>query len=213
MIICAFENSPSIPSFLVTKIVYIGYGQIKKMTLFLLPFHSCAPCIFISYCCLCQCQAVCYYYMPVSIIRIQKLFVIGNQLFFYLTNKETSKGWVCDNFHRKFHFFLGAIHERHQFKYLKNLTVKVCKIWCNDVYKSIPQCDILWGKIIERNCFNSIFNTKVILRASPFVCRFHCFVRDYLQTGYSDLLDISYLFNNYTLKCIKAKIFTFNQKK
>jgi hypothetical protein len=31
--------------------------------------HSCAPCppcIFISYCCLCQCQAVCYYYMPLS---------------------------------------------------------------------------------------------------------------------------------------------------
>jgi cytochrome b561 len=34
MIICAFENSPSIPSFLVTKIVYIGYGQLKKMTPF-----------------------------------------------------------------------------------------------------------------------------------------------------------------------------------
>jgi hypothetical protein len=32
--------------------------------MFLWPFHSCAPCIFISYCCLCQCQAVCYY-MPV----------------------------------------------------------------------------------------------------------------------------------------------------
>jgi hypothetical protein len=31
MIICAFENSPPpIPSFLVTKIVYIGYGQLKK---------------------------------------------------------------------------------------------------------------------------------------------------------------------------------------
>ena len=44
MIICAFENSPSIPSFLVTKIVYIGYGQLKKWLLFLLPFHSCAPC-------------------------------------------------------------------------------------------------------------------------------------------------------------------------
>ena len=44
MIICAFENSPSIPSFLVTKIVYIEYGQIKKWLLFLLPFHSCAPC-------------------------------------------------------------------------------------------------------------------------------------------------------------------------
>ena len=66
MIICAFENSPSITSFLVTKIVYIGYGQLKKWLLFLLPFHSCAY-IFISYCCLCQCQAVCYYYMPVPI--------------------------------------------------------------------------------------------------------------------------------------------------
>ena len=30
MIICTFENSPSIPSFLVTKIVYIEYGQLKK---------------------------------------------------------------------------------------------------------------------------------------------------------------------------------------
>jgi hypothetical protein len=39
-----------------------------------------------------------------------------------------------------------------------------------------------------------------------------CFARDYLQTGYSDMLDISYLFNNNTLKCIKAKIFSFNQK-
>ena len=34
MINCAFENSPSIPSFLVTKIVYIGYGQLKKWLLF-----------------------------------------------------------------------------------------------------------------------------------------------------------------------------------
>jgi len=59
------ENSPSILSFLVTKIVYTGYGQLKKLLLFLLPFQSCAPCIFISYCCLCQCKAVCYYYMPV----------------------------------------------------------------------------------------------------------------------------------------------------
>ena len=44
MIICAFENSPSIPSFLAIQIVYIGYGQLKKLLLFLLPFHSCAPC-------------------------------------------------------------------------------------------------------------------------------------------------------------------------
>jgi hypothetical protein len=35
MVICAFENSPSIPSFLATQIVYIRYGQFnKKMTPF-----------------------------------------------------------------------------------------------------------------------------------------------------------------------------------
>jgi hypothetical protein len=28
--LCAFENSPSIPSFLATQIVYIRYGQFKK---------------------------------------------------------------------------------------------------------------------------------------------------------------------------------------
>ena len=131
---------------------------------------------------------------------------------FYLTNKETSKGWVCDNFPRQFHFFLGAIHEKHRFKYIKNLTVKVCKMWCNDVYISSLQCDILWWKLIDRNFFNPIFNTKVVLRASPIFCSFQCFARDYLQRGYSDMLDISYLFNNNTLKCIKAKLFPFNQK-
>ena len=131
---------------------------------------------------------------------------------FYLTNKETSKGWVCDNFPRQFHFFLGTFHEKHQLKYFKNLTVKVCKIWCNDVYMSIFQCDIFWWKLIDRNFFNPIFNTKVVLRASPLFCSFHCFARDYLQAGYSYMLDISYLFKNNTLKCIKAKIFPFNQK-
>jgi hypothetical protein len=119
---------------------------------------------------------------------------------------------VCDNFPRQFHFFLGTFHEKHKFKYFKNLTVKVCKIWCNDVYMSILQCDIFWWKLIDRNFFNPIFNTKVVLRVSPLFCSFHCFARDYLQTGYSDMLDISYLFNNNTLKCIKAKISPFNQK-
>ena len=41
--------------------------------------------------------------------------------------------------------------------------VKVYKIWCNDVYMSILQCDISWWKLIDRNCFN----TKVVLGASP----------------------------------------------
>ena len=49
--------------------------------------------------------------------------------------------------------FLGAIHEKHKFRYFKILTVKVCKIWCNDVYISILQCDIFWWKLIDRNFF------------------------------------------------------------
>ena len=69
-----------------------------------------------------------------------KLFVIGNQLFCYITIKETSKGWVCDNFPRQF-FFLDVIHEKHKFKYLMNLTVKVYKSWCDDIYISILQCE------------------------------------------------------------------------
>jgi hypothetical protein len=80
----------------------------------------------------------------------------------------------------------------------KYMTVKVCKIWCNDAYMSILQCGIFWWKLIYRNFFNLIFNTKVVLRASPLFCSFHCFARDYLQSGYSDMLDISYLFNNNT---------------
>jgi hypothetical protein len=34
MVICALENTPSIPSFLATQIVNIGYGQFKKITPF-----------------------------------------------------------------------------------------------------------------------------------------------------------------------------------
>ena len=74
---------------------------------------------------------------------------------------------MCDNFPWQFHFFLSTFHEKHKFKYFKNLTVKDCKIWCNDVYMSILQCDIFWWKLIDRNFFNPIFNTKVVLRASP----------------------------------------------
>ena len=133
--------------------------------------------------------------------------------FFYLTNKETAKDECLITFLDNFIFFLGAIHEKHQFEYFKNLTVKVCKIWYNDVYLSILQCDIFCWKLIDMNFFNLIFNTNVVLRAFPLFSSFHCFARYYLQTGYLDMLDISYLFNNNTLKCIKAKIFPFNQKK
>jgi hypothetical protein len=51
---------------------------------------------------------------------------------------------------------------------------KVCKILCNDVYMSILQYDIFWWKLIDRKFFNPIFNTKVVLRAFPLFCSFHC---------------------------------------
>jgi hypothetical protein len=38
MVICAFENHPSIPSFLETQIVYIGYGQ-SYLSIAVLPVY------------------------------------------------------------------------------------------------------------------------------------------------------------------------------
>ena len=66
MIICAFENPPQFHASWWQRLFTLDMAtsQLKKWLIFLLPFHSCAPCIFISYCCVCQCQAVCYYYMP-----------------------------------------------------------------------------------------------------------------------------------------------------
>ena len=74
-------------------------------------------------------------------IRIQKFFLLLVTDIFCLTNKETAKD-ECNNFPRQFHFFLGAIHEKHNLKYLKNTTVKVCIIWCNGVYMYILFCDM-----------------------------------------------------------------------
>jgi hypothetical protein len=54
-------------------------------------------------------------------------------------------------------FFLAAIRQKHNFKYFENLTVKVCSIWCNDVYMYILYCDILWWKLIDRIVFNQMF--------------------------------------------------------
>ena len=130
---------------------------------------------------------------------------------FYLTNKETSKGWVCVNFLDNFIFF-WVPSMKNKFKYFKNLTVKVVLFGAMRPICLFFTVTFFWWKLIDRNFFNPIFNTKVVLRASPLFYSFHCFARDYLQTGYSDMLDISYLFNNNTHKCIKAKIFPFNQK-
>ena len=68
-------------------------------------------------------------------IRIQKLLLLVTS-FFYLTNKEAAKAECVITFFDNF-IFLCAIHEKHDFKYLKNPTVKVCKIRCNNVYMYI----------------------------------------------------------------------------
>jgi hypothetical protein len=47
------------------------------------------------------------------------------------------------------------IHEKHNFKYLKNPTVTVCKIWCNDGYMYILYCDNFWWKLIDKKLLNS----------------------------------------------------------
>jgi hypothetical protein len=101
----------------------------------------------------------------VSIIRIQKLFfLLVTSYFFISQTKKLAKDGCVITFLDNLIFFLG---EKHKFKYFKNLMVKVCKIWCNDVYMSLLQCDIFWWKLMDRNFFNTIFNTKVVLRASP----------------------------------------------
>jgi hypothetical protein len=70
----------------------------------------------------------------VSIIRIQKLFVIGNSLSFISQTKKLAKDGCVITFLDNFIFILGAIHEKHKFKYFKNLKVTFCIIWWNDVY-------------------------------------------------------------------------------
>jgi hypothetical protein len=63
IVICAFENPPSIPSFLITQIVYIGYGQFKKMTPF--PFTFLELC-YLSLYILLLLITLCYYYMRIA---------------------------------------------------------------------------------------------------------------------------------------------------
>jgi hypothetical protein len=82
------------------------------------------------------------------------------------------------NWKKGISFFLGAIHEKHDFKYFKNLTVKVCKIWWNDVYMYILYCDIFWWKLIARIFFNQIFNTRLVSRGIPPFSNCNCFARD-----------------------------------
>jgi hypothetical protein len=88
---------------------------------------------------------------------------------------KNSKGWLCNNFPLQFHFFLGAIHEKHNFEYFKNPMVKVCKIWCNYVYMYILYSDIFWWKLIDRIFFNEIFNTRVVSQGIPPFSQFQLF--------------------------------------
>jgi hypothetical protein len=55
--------------------------------------------------------------------RYAHLFLIEREYFGF----NTLESVVCDNFPGQFHFFLGTFHEKHKFKYFKNLTVKVGK--------------------------------------------------------------------------------------
>jgi hypothetical protein len=75
--------------------------------------------------------------------------------------------------------------------------------------KYLAYLNILFGDNHVQNSGNC---KKGDALRTTLVLKIGCFARDYLQTRYSDMLDISFLFNNNTSKSIKAKIFPFNQK-
>jgi hypothetical protein len=52
-------------------------------------------------------------------------------------NSGNCKKGGCPEEHLGIKIGLNKFLEKHNFKYFKNLMVKVCKIWCNDVYMSI----------------------------------------------------------------------------
>jgi uncharacterized membrane protein len=80
---------------LVTKIVYIGYGQLKKWLLFLLSFHSCAP------------SASLYFYILLLLMPVYWIIIIIT-LFLKCLSKITSqfrwssvkKRWNTTNKHK-----------------------------------------------------------------------------------------------------------------
>ena len=74
-----------------------------------------------------------------SIIRIQSFCLLVISYFVISQSKNLAKDGCVITFLDN--FFLDVIHEKHKFKYLMNLTVKVYKSWCNDVYMSILQCE------------------------------------------------------------------------
>ena len=132
------------------------------------------------------------------------LVVIGN-LFFFLTNKETAKAecvitslnnFICSGCHSYKNIILNILKFR-RLKFVKfGAMMSVC------IYFTVT----FFVEINQQYFFIQIFNTRLVSQGIP------SFAHDYLQTGYSYVLSISYLFINNTLKCIKAKIFPFNQK-
>jgi hypothetical protein len=57
--------------------------------------------------------------------------------------------------------------------------------------ESVFSVTFFWWKLIDRNFLLSDFYYQSGPQGIPPFCSFHCIARDYLQTGYSDMLDIS----------------------
>ena len=89
-------------------------------------------------------------------ISTDKLGPSGNYFLLYFTSKQLSKDECEITFLDT--LILSGCHEKHHFKYFKNLPIKVCKIWCIDVYMYFLYCEIFWWKLI-----NSIF-LRVLLK-------------------------------------------------
>jgi hypothetical protein len=81
---------------------------------------------------------------------LRKIHILGNRektvqrLIYQGVNYFYGSKIMGSYLKKKKYFFLAAIREKHNFQYFENLTVKVCNIWCNDVYLYILCCDISW---------------------------------------------------------------------
>jgi hypothetical protein len=80
MIMCAFENSPSISSFLVTKIVFIGYCQLKKNDSFFFYLSIAVLVFFITMFCL----DIAFYFVNYHQMNLLYCFIISKILVYLL---------------------------------------------------------------------------------------------------------------------------------
>jgi hypothetical protein len=149
MIICAFENSPLIPSFLVTKIVYIGYGQLDIIVLFLsLTFHGFSTMY------MCYCPLSCYFYR----------FLLESMKNCTITNGEVLKWEILNNnfYHLSIAVLLVFLYLIAAYASIRQCVIIICRC---------PQNCRLWYLVlsmtIQDYCCSQLKTLKIELSPIP----------------------------------------------